>query len=143
MRVLAAGGRGWLTHQKTMMPNWIDDITWADIDELTSVEDDGDLKVTFSDGSVASYERLFVEQIQVLRDGLADALGCERADAGFVSVGPLGETSVPGVYSAGDQSQKAQQVNLAVGAGHQAGMGVLIALSAEDRAHRSKDDGGA
>jgi thioredoxin reductase len=48
-------------------------------------------------------------------------------------VNARGQTSVPGVFAAGDQTTGSQQVNLAIGSGHAAGMGVLFALSAARR----------
>ena len=40
----------------------------------------------------------------------------------------MGQTTVRGVFAAGDQTARAMQVNLAVGAGHLAGVGAVFAL---------------
>jgi thioredoxin reductase len=133
MRVLAFGEAGWLEHMREILPNWVDDITWADSADVARVRDGGPVTVTYSDGREATFDRIFAQQKFGPRDVLADRLGCARIGSGDLEVDARGQTSVPGVFAAGDQTTGSQQVNLAIGSGHAAGMGALFALSAARR----------
>jgi thioredoxin reductase len=135
MQVLALGDSAWLEHMREILPNWVDDITWAEVSEVARLRDEGNLDggsvaVAFADGREAVFDRVFAQQKLGPRDGLADSLGCRRIESGELEVDARGQTSVPGVFAAGDQVSGAQQVNLAVGSGHAAGMGAVFALSA-------------
>jgi thioredoxin reductase len=52
---------------------------------------------------------------------LADQLGCTLTDTGLIQVSPFGQTSVPGVYAAGDCSSPMRQIAAAVASGSMAG----------------------
>ncbi|NKX56254.1 NAD(P)/FAD-dependent oxidoreductase [Arthrobacter mobilis] len=141
LRVLALGEPEWLEHMREILPNWVDDIAWADPSEVARLDgggqDDGPVVVSFSDGRQAEFGRVFAQQKFRLRDGIADMLGCGRTGSGDLETDPRGLTTVPGVFAAGDQTTGAQQVNLAIGSGHAAGMGAVFALSAARRAAAS------
>jgi thioredoxin reductase len=62
------------------------------------------------------------------RAELADALGCERSDDGYVAVDHHGETSVPGVFAAGDLVPGFQLIQVAAAKGTTAGVGCALAL---------------
>jgi thioredoxin reductase len=62
------------------------------------------------------------------RTGLADALGCERSPEGYVLVDEHGETSVPGVFAAGDLVPGFQLIQVATAKGTTAGVGCALAL---------------
>lgn len=133
-RVLAVGTRQWLEHMRILLPNWIDRIGWAEDSTVVGVADEGGpLRVEFDDGHTELWDKVLTEVLFGPRDQLAASLGCDVSDAGHLRVDDFGQTNVPGIYAAGDQTVPPQQVNLAVGSGHLAGMGVIFALSEEDR----------
>ncbi|MEF3082237.1 NAD(P)/FAD-dependent oxidoreductase [Luteimonas sp. SMYT11W] len=93
--------------------------------------------VRLSDGRSIAIEALFVGSRVEPVDGLAEMLGCAQ------DTGPLGphlrvdafkQTSVPGVFAAGDLSQPMHSVPLAVASGLLAGVGAHQALIAADAA---------
>src|SRR5262249_9966880 len=84
--------------------------------------EDGDLKaVVRHDGSEVACDAVLVYAPLRRRGQLADELGLELTDDGFVAVDSLTHTSIPGVYAAGDLAFWPQQVPVAVGSGHTAG----------------------
>lgn len=64
---------------------------------------------------------------------LARQLGCALDDEGYVSVDEQQQTSVPGVFAAGDVTPGMQLVNLAVGKGTVAGVSCALSLRASSR----------
>ncbi|WP_051442025.1 NAD(P)/FAD-dependent oxidoreductase [Arthrobacter sp. H14] len=132
--VLAVGTPDWLAHMQIILPNWIDDLGWAESATIRAVRDKGgQLSVEFEDGTTEHWDKVMTEVIFGPRDALAASLGCKTSAAGHLEVDDFGQTSVPGVFAAGDQTVPPQQVNLSVGSGHLAGMGVVFSLSHEDR----------
>jgi thioredoxin reductase len=130
MRVLAMGDDDWLSHMRGLLPHWVDDLSWSNSADIHSVEDVEDgIGVRFTDGHSEVFERMFAQQTWTQRTQLADPLGCERTPEGALVVDGFGQTTVPGVFAAGDQSGGAMQVNLAVGSGHLAGVGAVVALA--------------
>jgi thioredoxin reductase len=99
---------------------------------------DNEVQVSFDDGSILITGAVFVMPVQVQRAGLAEALGCELydgapMDARFVRVDPVsGETSVGGVYAAGDMIGPMQSLILAAASGARAAYMLNHALAAED-----------
>lgn len=93
-------------------------------------------KVVFEDGSTLEREGLFYGPPQRQRSGFAELLGCET------EAGPVGaivtrnamtnETSVPGVYVAGDSGSMLQSVALAVASGSNTAAFLNRALCTED-----------
>lgn len=53
---------------------------------------------------------------------LAQQLGCEISPAGLIVVNPFGETTVPGVFAAGDNSSPMRQIVIASAAGSMVGV---------------------
>ena len=129
LRVLVAGTDDYLAHMRAMLPFWVDDLTFVEQSAIARFDPAATgLRVTFVDGRMEQFGRAFVQQPFSQRTGLADLLGCARVDAGPLTVDAMGQTSVPGVFAAGDQTGMAMAVNLAVGAGHLAGVGAVFAL---------------
>jgi thioredoxin reductase len=62
---------------------------------------------------------------------LAEQLGCDLDDGGYVVVDGEGQTSVPGVYAAGDLTPGMQLVAVATGAGTVAGVACARSLQGE------------
>ncbi|WP_371153881.1 NAD(P)/FAD-dependent oxidoreductase [Jannaschia sp. 2305UL9-9] len=134
-------------HQATMLrADWSADVTLltgsgAEIDlshigaghvavdarPLTALRSDGDsISATFADGSSATFAAIFTQPRVALNGTPATMLGCALADGPlgqFVRVGPMGQTSVPGVFAAGDCARPGHSVTLALGDGAAAGTG--------------------
>ncbi|MEO0402771.1 MAG: NAD(P)/FAD-dependent oxidoreductase, partial [Pseudomonadota bacterium] len=86
----------------------------------------GDITVEFKDGGSATFAAVFTAPSVSLDDTPAAMLGCAMADGplgAFVQVGPMGQTSVPHVFAAGDCASPAHSVTPALGAGAMAGIG--------------------
>lgn len=62
------------------------------------------------------------------RTELAERLGCERTAEGCLSVDEHGETTVPGVYAAGDVTPGLQLLQVATAKGATAGVGCAMSL---------------
>ena len=91
-------------------------------------------RIVFEDGSSIEREGLFYGPPQRQRSILAESLGCE-----IVAMGPVaktdrltGETSVPGVYAAGDTGTPLQSVALAASSGASASAFLNHTLCSED-----------
>ena len=65
------------------------------------------------------------------RSPIADALGCEHDEDGALVVDETGETSVPGVYGAGDITPGLQLLQVATAKGATAGVGCARSLRTE------------
>jgi thioredoxin reductase len=131
LRVLGVGNEDWLGHMGGLLPNWVDDLSWSASADLESVEDvvDG-IRVNYKDGRSETFERMFAQQVWTQRADLVDALRCDRTPEGSLVLDGFGQTTVHGVFAAGDQTGGPMQVNLAVGSGHLAGIGAIGALIA-------------
>lgn len=132
-------------HQAAMLrADWSDDVTLltgmgADVDlhglEAVTIDarpvvglrnEDNSIEVAFQDGTSARFAGLFTAPKVSLTGTPADMLGCATADGPlgpYVQVGPMGQTSVPRVFAAGDCASPAHSVTPALGAGAMAGVG--------------------
>jgi thioredoxin reductase len=83
------------------------DITVLD-KRLAGLEGDGDSlqALVFEDGSRLARSALFVHGHVRQRSDLATQLGCRILEDGAVEINDLGQTSVPGVYAAGDMARR-------------------------------------
>lgn len=68
------------------------------------------------------------------RTALADGLGCTRTADGYLQVDEHGQTSVPGVYAAGDVTPGFQLIQVAAAKGTTAGVGAALSLRDEPAA---------
>ncbi len=106
--------------------------------KISSLEGgDGKLRsMVFEDGSRLAREALFFMPEQRQRSELAEALGCRLIEGEFyrtIAGDPASkETSVPGVYAAGDAACPKQSAILAAASGANAAYAVNHALSIED-----------
>ena len=94
-------------------------------------------RIVFEDGTSLEREGLFYGPPQRQRSGLAEALGCEVAAMGpaaeVVKADRMtGQTSVPGVYAAGDGGAPPQSVANAVASGANAAAFLNHVLCGED-----------
>ncbi len=94
---------------------------------LKAVHADGDgLTLELTDGTTRTAAALFLGPRVSLAGTLADRLGCALAEGpmgDFVLVGPMKQTSIAGVFAAGDLAGPMPNVNIAVADGTLAGIG--------------------
>jgi thioredoxin reductase len=110
--------------QAALLAAWTDDVTVVDPGEVGGVRvEDGALRaVVRRDDSEVRCDAVLVHAPLRRRDALPERLGLELTDAGFVAVDAQAHSSVPGVYAAGDLAVAPQQVAIALGSGHLAGV---------------------
>jgi thioredoxin reductase len=93
-------------------------------------------QVVFALGESLPRSALFVRTTSLPRTDLAVKLGCELADlgpiTGLIKVDETGQTSVPGVYAAGDVTPQMPQVAFAVASGTRVGTMINHALVMQD-----------
>lgn len=107
------------------------------VDGLTRVEEHGDgLRLTLADGETVDVDGLFAAST-IHQAPLVEALGLERSPSGGVLIDPMGRTSRPGIYAAGDTAHlrelpgAMQSIANAIAAGAVAG----AAVAADALAH--------
>jgi thioredoxin reductase len=94
---------------------------------------DQGLLVIFRDGTALAREHIFMRPPHQQRSPLAAQLGCTMSEDGlYVKVNSSGETSVAGVYAAGDMTGQMQAVSQAVAGGTLAAAMLNHALVFED-----------
>ena len=94
-------------------------------DRLTGVE--------LVDGRMIERAAVFVRPVNVAHAaGVVSSVGCDRDDAGFVTVDATGRTSVPGVWAAGNVVDPRAQVITAAGAGSAAAIAINADLVQDD-----------
>jgi thioredoxin reductase len=93
-------------------------------------------RIVFGAGEPLARQALFFRPAQRQRSALATQLGCALAVDGplphLLAVDALGQTSVPGVYAAGDATSMMQQAIFAAAAGAAAGAAINRELLRED-----------
>lgn len=89
-------------------------------------------EVHFADGSTAAVRALFVRTVPVSACPLPRMLGCRFEDEARIEVGEDWQTSVPGVYAAGDLASSARFVVVAAASGAQAAVAINGTLARED-----------
>ena len=122
---LVVYGRGELAErQATLLEAWTDDVTVVDPDEFAGLRaEGGELQaVVRRDGSEVRCDGVLIHAPLRRRGLLPERLGLELTDDGLVAADAFGHTSVPGVYAAGDLAVAPQQVAIALGSGHLAGL---------------------
>ena len=109
-------------------------------DPISRVEGDGTHanRIVFNSGRELPIAVLWIRPHQPAKTGLAAELGCELYDAGLITglvkvEGP-GQTTVPGVFAAGDIASPMHQVSLAVASGTVAALGATRLLIQMDNA---------
>ena len=124
----------------TLLRGWTDDVAVVDPGDVARLRaDDGTVQaVVLHDGSEVACDGVLVHAPLRLRGDLHAQLGLELTEAGLVAIDALTHTSVPGVYAAGDIAVAPQQVAVALGSGHLAGVvatrELLLGRPAEARA---------
>jgi thioredoxin reductase len=100
------------------------------VEELVA-DGDGMKAVRVASGRVIDAQRAFFSIEHKPRTALAQQLGCELDDMGYIEVGEHGETSVDGVYAAGDVTPGEQLVQAAAAEGAIAGIACAMSLRGE------------
>lgn len=90
-------------------------------------------RVVFADGQAIECDTLFFHLGQKQRSTLAAQLGCEVSNEDGAQAGHRCETSIPGLYVAGDATRDVQQVIVAAAEGAMAAFAINIALVSENR----------
>ncbi|MBU4531958.1 MAG: NAD(P)/FAD-dependent oxidoreductase [Hoeflea sp.] len=96
---------------------------------VTEVSDGID--ITLTDGSIERHAALFLGPKTSLAGSPAEHLGCmlgEGPMGPFVRVGPMAQTSIAGVFAAGDIARPMPNINFALADGFQAGSGCHASL---------------
>jgi thioredoxin reductase len=106
-----------------------------DLDETPAVRLLGERSrldgVELADGRVIPASLFFFSVAHSPRVELARALGCRIDDDGYVQIDEHGETSVPGVFAAGDVVPGLQLVQVAAAQGVVAGVAAALSLQGE------------
>ncbi len=92
---------------------------------------DGDLHVVLREHSPVGRDALFIQPQLALASDLAVTLGAELTDTGTVAIDPAGQSSVSGLYIAGDAATPVQSVAVATGSGARAAYAVNASLLTE------------
>lgn len=90
------------------------------------------LALHFADGSTVTRRAIFLNTTLHLASRLPVELGCELDGSSRLVVGANWETTVPGVYAAGDIATPRKQVVVAAASGAEAAMALNGALVRED-----------
>jgi thioredoxin reductase len=113
-------------------------------DAVALVGTRGDLRgVKLRGGVEISCDLAFFSIAHRSHDELARQLGCQRTEAGCVRVDDRNETSVPGVFAAGDLTPGIQLVQVAAAKGAVAGISCAQTLAGNDRRQPSPRPGGS
>jgi thioredoxin reductase len=91
-----------------------------------------DLRLRFVDDSTISRSAIFLTPQLRIASGLPAQLGCEFETPSRLVVSPTWETTVPGVYAAGDLAMARKQVAIAAASGAEAAMSLNGNLGQED-----------
>lgn len=106
---------------------------------ITSLHRDGDgVRILFGDGQEEKLAALYARGSYHFNNELAVQLGCALGETGSVQVDEMQQTTVPGIFAAGDLAHPGMhQVSLAAAAGHKAGIACSRSLIMEEH-ERSK-----
>jgi thioredoxin reductase len=124
--VICAPGEIAERHEK-LLAAWTDEVTVVDPADVAELHvEDGVLQgLVCRDGSEVRCDAVLVHAPLHRRGELPERLGLALTDAGLVAVDSQMRTSVPGVFAAGDLAVAPQQVAIALGSGHLAGIVVI------------------
>ena len=115
---------GTMEEKAVLLRGWSKDVTVVDADEVAGLRvENGTVRaVVRRDGSELECDAVMVPAPLRPRGRVHEGLGLTLTDQGLVEVDALAHTSVPGVYAAGDLAVAPQQVAIALGSGHMAGV---------------------
>jgi thioredoxin reductase len=124
--VVCATGEIAERHAK-LLTAWTDEVTVVDPADVAELHVEGGVLqgLVRRDGSEVRCDAVLVHASLHRRGELPERLGLVLTDAGLVAVDSQMRTSVPGVYAVGDLAVAPQQVAIALGSGHLAGIVVI------------------
>lgn len=94
--------------------------------------DDGNVShVVFKDGQKMSFKAIYASVLFEQHSDIPLALGCELTEQGYLKVDAFQKTTIPGVFSCGDNSNMMRSVANAVASGNLAGAMVNMELTGE------------
>ena len=101
--------------------------------EITSIQHEkGKIKnLEFKDGSNTSLEALYARPPFVQHSDIPQRLGCKLTDSGHIEIDEFHQTTITGIYAAGDNSVWLRAVSIATAAGTKAGAFINHALIQE------------
>jgi thioredoxin reductase len=97
--------------------------------------------IQLASGREISATRAFFSIKHEPRSDLASSLGCALDDLGYITVGEHGETTVPGIYAAGDVTPGEQLVQRAASEGAVAGIACAMSLRGMSTASPAPEPG--
>jgi thioredoxin reductase len=86
------------------------------------------MHIVLHEHSPVARDALFIQPQLTLASDLAVTLGAELTDTGTVAIDPTGQSSVPGLYIAGDAATPVQSVAVATGSGARAAYAINASL---------------
>lgn len=127
LTVVTNGDSELTSHQKEEMQKLNIDVIEKEIADLR--HQDGQLhSIKFKDDSLLEVDALYAKLPFEQHSEIPAQLGCEFTDLGHVSVNDFGETTVNGVYAAGDNCTPMRAVSMAAFSGHKAGAAINVEL---------------
>jgi thioredoxin reductase len=126
--VIDSGERA--AHQAELLSSLSDDVAIvrdADIERVD--EHDRDVLVALRGGTALTRDALFIQPALTLASDLAVTLGADLTEAGAVAVDPAGQSSIEGLYAAGDAATAVQSVAVAAGSGARAAYAINASLA--------------
>jgi thioredoxin reductase len=99
---------------------------------VEAIHENGQVKkIMFEDGRAVAVDALFVKPNSTQHCTIPEKLGCKLTQHGFLQVDDFQQTTVPGVFCAGDNSTMIRAVAAAVAAGNKAGAAINRDLTDE------------
>jgi len=107
-RIAILGGGEHATMQAAMLDRIASEVVQLETDAVLAVEPaDPGLRLQLSDGTALHVGGVFVAPVSTQRAPFAAQLGLRMLASGCVEIDPMGQTSVPGVFAAGDMAHQA------------------------------------
>ena len=140
-RIAILGSGEHAAMQAAMLGRIASEVVVLDTDAVRGVEPaDPGLRLRLSDGSALLVGGVFVAPVSTQRSTFAAQLGLRTLPSGCVEIDAMGQTSVPGVFAAGDMAHQAAlpgpmaSLAAAMSAGQLAAVGCVRLLLARDQA---------
>jgi thioredoxin reductase len=128
--VVFTDGRGQLSaDEQKRIESWGVKIVEAKLTKVAAVADG--LAVHLADGSMIARRAMLVKPTLHFASGLPVQLGCEQSGPGGLVVDATWQTTVRGVYAAGDIAIHRRSVAMAAASGAEAGVCIDLALTEE------------
>ncbi|MET7036496.1 NAD(P)/FAD-dependent oxidoreductase [Elizabethkingia miricola] len=87
--------------------------------------------IVFEDGTKMNFKAVYAAIPFIQNCDIAEQLGCELTEQGYIQVDSMQKTNIPGVFACGDSTSMMRSVALAVGSGNLAGAMLNMELVSE------------